>query len=393
MERAWQKSPHRVRKAAPVTSTEAEGAAKYGLRRHDRRAVALLAFIHLGGGPVAASCRQSHDRRPPMTRVTYTYCRRSRQASARHWKTRACSTRRNACQGNRTARGRAGHHQQRPGRSGLETRHAGHYDLVGDKMQEIFDAQVVVIGVFDRAAETVTFPYVDGGVPASPPTRDRRRASAGLSWRRARRSDDRDLARVAQELGSETVAGEEAKAVLFVPLTIGVQTSGSISLRNLDHEDAFSDSTSSLLTTLAASLSVALETWASSTTAAAAELAVVDDVPAGWPARSIRGDVRPRRRELRRIVDARSTSASSTRSRGSFLSLHRRAPPALPDDPRPPAADSVLDAAGWSSAEQGVAAAPTPRRASGHGAPASRSSPSPSSSTAPTAASLSSCRP
>ena len=43
------------------------------------------------------------------------------------------------------------------------------YDLVGDKVREIFDAQVVVIGVFDRAAETVTFPYVNER--GSPPRR------------------------------------------------------------------------------------------------------------------------------------------------------------------------------------------------------------------------------
>ena len=39
------------------------------------------------------------------------------------------------------------------------------YDLVGDKIQEIFDAQVVDIGIFDRDAGLVHFPYtIERGV-------------------------------------------------------------------------------------------------------------------------------------------------------------------------------------------------------------------------------------
>ena len=34
------------------------------------------------------------------------------------------------------------------------------YDLVGDKIQAIFDAQVVDIGMFDREAGLVRFPYI-----------------------------------------------------------------------------------------------------------------------------------------------------------------------------------------------------------------------------------------
>ena len=39
------------------------------------------------------------------------------------------------------------------------------YDLVGDKIQEIFDAQVVDIGIVDRAAGQIAFPYsIERGV-------------------------------------------------------------------------------------------------------------------------------------------------------------------------------------------------------------------------------------
>ena len=39
------------------------------------------------------------------------------------------------------------------------------YDVVGDKIQEIFDAQVVDIGVFDETAKVFHFPYtIERGV-------------------------------------------------------------------------------------------------------------------------------------------------------------------------------------------------------------------------------------
>ena len=54
-------------------------------------------------------------------------------------------------------------------------------------------------------------------------------------------------------------SGEMAKSVLFVPLVVGGEATGRISLQNLDHEHAFTDADARLLTTLAGSLSVALE--------------------------------------------------------------------------------------------------------------------------------------
>src|SRR5499427_8085546 len=49
------------------------------------------------------------------------------------------------------------------------------------------------------------------------------------------------------------------KSVLFVPLMTGAKATGVISLQNIDRENAFAESDQQLLTTLAGSLSVALE--------------------------------------------------------------------------------------------------------------------------------------
>src|SRR4029079_5933524 len=56
------------------------------------------------------------------------------------------------------------------------------------------------------------------------------------------------------------IKGEPALSAIFVPLLVGDEVLGTISLQNLDREHAFDDRDVSLLTTLAASLSVALRT-------------------------------------------------------------------------------------------------------------------------------------
>src|SRR5206468_3589520 len=74
--------------------------------------------------------------------------------------------------------------------------------------------------------------------------------------------------------------GELSMSALWVPLVVGDAVSGVISLQNIDREDAFSESDVELLTTLAASLSVALENvrLIDETRQRLAELATVNEV-------------------------------------------------------------------------------------------------------------------
>ena len=136
------------------------------------------------------------------------------------------------------------------------------YDLVGDRIQEIFDAQVVDIGILDPDSGLIHFPYtIERGVrfPDEPieviglPQGRARDARA----RRGQRGRSRPhLSRVGQPY---VLTGEAPKSSVFVPLIVGDRGSGVISLQNLDREHAFSDADVRLLTTLAGSLSVALE--------------------------------------------------------------------------------------------------------------------------------------
>jgi GAF domain-containing protein/DNA-binding response OmpR family regulator len=133
------------------------------------------------------------------------------------------------------------------------------YDLVGDRIQDIFDAQVVDIGVVDHDARVVHFPYtIERGVryPDEPiPLR---------SFRKTVIETGKPLLLQGAELEATSaenpiVQGEPARSVLLAPLTVGSRVGGVISVQNLDHDDAFSPSDMELLTTLASSLSVALE--------------------------------------------------------------------------------------------------------------------------------------
>jgi GAF domain-containing protein/CheY-like chemotaxis protein len=170
------------------------------------------------------------------------------------------------------------------------------YDLVGDKIRDIFDAQVVDIGIVDRETNLIHYPYtIERGqrLPDEPVAAD-----VGLRAEVLRKREpilvNRDIFAFAAERGWEwSIQGEAPRSALWVPLVVGDDARGVISLQNLDREDAFSESDVRLLSTLAASLSVALENarlfdetrrLLSETDRRAAELAIVNSVQRGLAA-------------------------------------------------------------------------------------------------------------
>ncbi len=158
------------------------------------------------------------------------------------------------------------------------------YDVVGDKIQEIFDAQVVDIGMLDEPRSRGPFPVHDRARRALPGRADRAdrlpQARAGDTRVAADRRETSTA--VAERYGNPLLAGEMPKSVLYVPLVAGGKATGVISLQNLDREHAFTDSDQQLLETLAGSLSVALENarLVHETRQRNAELALINSVQA-----------------------------------------------------------------------------------------------------------------
>jgi PAS domain S-box-containing protein len=156
------------------------------------------------------------------------------------------------------------------------------YDIVGDKIQEVFDAQVVDIALYDEATAQLHFPYsIERGVrteeeaPSVPLTPFRRHV---LDSREPILANE-NMREFADQWGIETL-GEPARAALWVPLPIGSSGRGWISLQNFDREHAFADSDVQLLSTLAGGLAVALENarLVQETRQRNAELALINSV-------------------------------------------------------------------------------------------------------------------
>ncbi len=137
------------------------------------------------------------------------------------------------------------------------------YDVVGDKIQEIFDAQVVDIGIFDFAAGLIRYPYaIERGVryPDDPrPIAQSPSSQQIIETKALVLVNDVPARDREQGYSFPVVQGEPALSVLFAPMISGDEVRGRISLQNLDRTNAFTENDVRLLTTLAGSLSVALE--------------------------------------------------------------------------------------------------------------------------------------
>jgi GAF domain-containing protein/CheY-like chemotaxis protein len=135
------------------------------------------------------------------------------------------------------------------------------YDLVGNKISEIFDAQTVDIAMYDIPSMTVRYAFsMEKGerypdVTSKMGPLSQTVLETGASFRIA----DIDAWMAERGVKARIQIGEPAKSVVFAPLLVGSEVRGHISLQNLDRADAYSESDERLLSTLASSLSVALE--------------------------------------------------------------------------------------------------------------------------------------
>lgn len=162
------------------------------------------------------------------------------------------------------------------------------YDLVGGKIQELFDAQVVLICTFDhdKGLEHFHYRYEDG--------KSFENHSRPLDNFRKRLIETQELMLINEDFPKEaekilgkkpkSVEGSQLpKSVLFVPMVIDKTVKGYVSLQNLDREHAFASSDVQLLRTLVNSMSVALENARlfNETEQRNAELAVINRVQEG----------------------------------------------------------------------------------------------------------------
>lgn len=135
------------------------------------------------------------------------------------------------------------------------------YEVIGDKITQIFDTHVLDIGLFDETDQQFHFPYtIERNVrwPDLPMPK--------IGFRKHVLETNEPLliggniVAANEKYGNPPVKqGEPAKSLLFVPLRQKNRAVGVISLQNLDREHAFGSGDVRLLTTIASATSVALE--------------------------------------------------------------------------------------------------------------------------------------
>jgi sigma-B regulation protein RsbU (phosphoserine phosphatase) len=134
------------------------------------------------------------------------------------------------------------------------------YELVGEKIRTTFNAQIVNIVTYDRASRLLHGQYyfehgqVLPGITLPSFGFRKHVIESGQSI-----VINGDMSRWMKEYGNPVIEGLQPKSAVFMPMIVGKETIGVISLQNNDQENAFASSDIQLLETLANSMSIALE--------------------------------------------------------------------------------------------------------------------------------------
>lgn len=134
------------------------------------------------------------------------------------------------------------------------------YDLVGEKIREIFNAQVIDIVTYDKTRNLIEdrYAYEKGDYTKLGPREPNGFRKHVIETKQVLLHNE-NVAQAAEEFGNPILIGDMPKSQVYVPMIAGGEVTGIISLQDLDKEHAISQSDVNLLTTMANSMSVALE--------------------------------------------------------------------------------------------------------------------------------------
>ncbi len=128
-------------------------------------------------------------------------------------------------------------------------------ELVGEQVRGLFKPDIAYVALLDRATDMIHFPYRYGDVSVS------RRRGEGLTSKIIDSGQalilNSDIDRKAEALGTLRV-GREARSYLGVPITVDGRSEGVISVQSTQREGVFDEADQRLLSTIAASVGVAL---------------------------------------------------------------------------------------------------------------------------------------
>lgn len=176
-------------------------------------------------------------------------------------------------------------------------------DLVGDKLRELFDAQYVFVALHDPQTNRIHFPYY-WYLNQRERTNESIALGEGLTSRilesRQPQLINRNWLAHATELGGLALEDALPKSSLGVPIMVGENATGVLMLQNTQRENVFTENDLRLLTTIANSMSVAMENarlfdetqhLLKQTSQRAAELALINDIQQGLGAKLDRQEI------------------------------------------------------------------------------------------------------
>jgi signal transduction histidine kinase/CheY-like chemotaxis protein len=137
----------------------------------------------------------------------------------------------------------------------------GIYNVVGERIRNVFNAQAVIIATLNEDHKTEEFNYtIEKGERFYIQPRPYDKLREHLIQSKEKILINNNYEEAASKFGMNVLPGtEHPKSLVFVPLIIANKVTSYVSLQNIDQENAFSESDVRLLETLANSMSVALE--------------------------------------------------------------------------------------------------------------------------------------
>jgi PAS domain S-box-containing protein len=128
--------------------------------------------------------------------------------------------------------------------------------LVGEQVRDAFQADIAYVALLDRQSGLIRFPYQVGE------SHETLALGQGLTSRILQTGQplliNRDVAGRRTELGIGRI-GKESKSYLGVPITVGQEAIGVLSVQSLTDEGRFDEDDLRLLTTIAASVGAAMQ--------------------------------------------------------------------------------------------------------------------------------------
>ncbi|HQZ73081.1 MAG TPA: response regulator, partial [Chitinophagaceae bacterium] len=127
--------------------------------------------------------------------------------------------------------------------------------MVGDQLKNLFKANIVYLALLNSKTNIVSFPYQYGDNMAP------LKLGEGLTSRIIMTGEpiliNKDLQELREQMGIQSI-GVPAASYLGVPIPVGDENIGVLSVQSTEHENRFNENDLRLLTTIASSVGVAL---------------------------------------------------------------------------------------------------------------------------------------